>query len=39
VRLDAGGAIAPIAAYRASGWRQRVADERPAAKAGGGGIV
>ena len=39
VRLDAGGAIDPIAAYRASGWRQRVAAERPAAKAGGGGIV
>ena len=39
VRLDAGGAIDPIAAYRASGWRQRVAQERPAAKAGGGGIV
>lgn len=39
VRLDAGGAIDPIVAYRASGWRQRVAQERPAAKAGGGGIV
>ncbi|MEN9627691.1 MAG: hypothetical protein RJA10_918 [Pseudomonadota bacterium] len=39
VRLDAGGAIDPVAAYRASGWRQRVAQERPAAKAGGGGIV
>jgi L-rhamnose isomerase / sugar isomerase len=39
VRLDAGGAIDPIAAYRASGWRRRVAEERPAAKAGGGGIV
>jgi L-rhamnose isomerase/sugar isomerase len=39
VRLDAGGAIDAIAAYRASGWRQRVAEERPAAKAGGGGIV
>lgn len=39
IRLDAGGAIDPIAAYRASGWRQRVAAERPASKAGGGGIV
>lgn len=39
VRADAGGAIDPIAAYRASGWRQRVAAERPASKAGGGGIV
>ncbi|HET7866118.1 MAG TPA: sugar isomerase, partial [Burkholderiaceae bacterium] len=39
VRLDAGAAIEPIAVYRASGYRQRVALERPAARAGGGGIV
>jgi len=39
VRADAGGAIDPVAVYRASGWRQRVAQERPAATAGGGGIV
>lgn len=39
VRLDAGGAIDPIGAYRASGWRARVAQERPAAAGGGGGIV
>ena len=39
VRLEAGAAIDPIAAYRASGYRQRVALERPAARAGGGGIV
>ncbi len=39
VRMDAGGAIDPIAAYRASGYRARVAEQRPAAAAGGGGIV
>ncbi|GAA0765089.1 L-rhamnose catabolism isomerase [Ideonella azotifigens] len=39
VRLDAGGAIDPIATYRASGYRQRVAEERPAVKGGSGGIV
>ncbi len=39
VRLEAGAAIEPIAVYRASGYRQRVALERPAARSGGGGIV
>ncbi len=39
VRLEAGGAIEPIAAYRASGYRQRVAQARPASAGGGGGIV
>ena len=39
VRLDAGGAIDPVAAYRASGYRQRAAEERPAIAGGGGGIV
>lgn len=39
VRADAGGAIDPVATYRASGYRQRVAAARPAAAAGGGGIV
>ncbi|MBI5255519.1 MAG: L-rhamnose catabolism isomerase [Burkholderiales bacterium] len=39
VRLDAGAAVEPVAAYRASGWRQRVAQERPASAGGGGGIV
>jgi L-rhamnose isomerase/sugar isomerase len=39
VRLEAGGAIDPVGAYRASGYRQRVAKERPAAAGGGGGIV
>jgi L-rhamnose isomerase / sugar isomerase len=39
VRLDAGGAIDPVAVYRASGYRQRMAGQRPAAASGGGGIV
>ncbi len=39
VRLRNGGAIDPIAAYRASGYRAKVAEARPAAKGGGGGIV
>jgi L-rhamnose isomerase/sugar isomerase len=34
-----GGAINPIAAYRTSGYRQRIGAERPAARAGSGGIV
>jgi L-rhamnose isomerase/sugar isomerase len=34
-----GGAIGPIAAYRASKYRARVAKQRPAAKGSGGGIV
>ena len=38
-RLEAGGAIDPIAAYRASGYRARVAAERPAAQGGGGGLI
>ncbi|HTO32787.1 MAG TPA: L-rhamnose catabolism isomerase [Pararhizobium sp.] len=38
-RFEAGGAIAPIAAYRASGYRGKVSGERPASKSGGGGIV
>ena len=39
VRRRDGGAIDPIAAYRASGYRQKVAAERPAARGSGGGIV
>ncbi|MGV1801012.1 L-rhamnose catabolism isomerase [Agrobacterium vitis] len=39
VRLDAGGAIDPVAAYRASGYRAKVSTERPAVKGGSGGIV
>lgn len=38
-RLNAGGAIDPVAAYRASGYRRKVAAERPAVASGGGGIV
>ena len=38
-RLRAGAAIDPVAAYRASGWRARVAARRPQAAGGGGGIV
>ncbi len=39
VRLEAGGAIDPVGVYRASGYRARVAEERPAAAGGSGGIV
>lgn len=38
-RLDAGGAIDPVATYRASGYRAAVAAIRPKATGGGGGIV
>ncbi|WP_457939894.1 L-rhamnose catabolism isomerase [Mesorhizobium sp. 10J20-29] len=38
-RLQSGGAIDPVAAYRASGYRAKVASERPAVAAGSGGIV
>lgn len=38
-RLESGGAIDPVAAYRASGYRARVADVRPKVTGGGGGIV
>jgi L-rhamnose isomerase/sugar isomerase len=38
-RLKAGGAIDPVAAYRAAGYRDKVAAERPAVAAMGGGIV
>ena len=38
-RLKSGGAIDPVAAYRASGYRDKVAAERPAVAGGGGGIV
>jgi len=39
VRAEAGGAIDPVGAYRASGYRQQVAKERPAVAGGTGGIV
>jgi L-rhamnose isomerase / sugar isomerase len=38
-RLHAGGAIDPVAAYRAAGYRAQVAQIRPAVTGGGGGIV
>jgi L-rhamnose isomerase/sugar isomerase len=38
-RYEAGGAIDPIGAYRAAGYRQQVAAIRPAVASGGGGIV
>ncbi|MGB3644511.1 MAG: L-rhamnose catabolism isomerase [Mesorhizobium sp.] len=38
-RLADGGAVDPVAAYRASGYRRKVAGERPAVAASGGGIV
>jgi L-rhamnose isomerase/sugar isomerase len=38
-RLRQGGALRPVAAYRASRYRARVAAERPAATGAGGGIV
>jgi L-rhamnose isomerase/sugar isomerase len=38
-RLNSGGAIDPVAAYRASGYRKKVAAERPAVSGSGGGIV
>jgi len=38
-RLEKGGAVDPVAAYRESGYRGRVAAERPAVVSGGGGIV
>jgi L-rhamnose isomerase / sugar isomerase len=38
-RLEKGAAIDPVAAYRASGYRAKVARERPAVAGGGGGIV
>ncbi len=38
-RLEKGAAIAPVAAYRASGYRAKVAAERPKVLSAGGGIV
>jgi L-rhamnose isomerase/sugar isomerase len=38
-RLEADGAIDPVAAYRASGYRRKVAEVRPAVSGAGGGIV
>lgn len=38
-RKKSGGAIDPIATYRKAGYRQKVADIRPAVSGAGGGIV
>ena len=38
-RFEAGGAIDPVHAYRASGYRAKVAAVRPASSGAGGGIV
>ena len=38
-RLEDGGAIDPVAAYRAAATASKVAAERPAVAGGGGGIV
>lgn len=38
-RLQSGGAIDPVAAYRESNYRSKVAAERPAVSGSGGGIV
>ena len=38
-RLEAGGAIDPIACYRESGWRARKAQERKPVPVGQAGIV
>jgi L-rhamnose isomerase/sugar isomerase len=39
IRLQCGAAIDPVATYRASAYRSRVAEQRPPAQGGGGGIV
>ena len=38
-RLEQNAAISPVSAYRASGYRQAVAEERPEVTGAGGGIV
>ena len=38
-RLESGGAIDPVATYRVSGYRARVAEIRPKSSGAGGGIV
>lgn len=38
-RLEKGGAIDPVATYRASGYRAKVAEIRPKSSGAGGGIV
>jgi L-rhamnose isomerase / sugar isomerase len=38
-RLDSGGAIDPVAAYRSSAYRAKVAEKRPLVARSGSGIV
>lgn len=38
-RFSQGGAVDPVATYRAAGYRQKIAEIRPAVAGGGGGIV
>jgi L-rhamnose isomerase / sugar isomerase len=38
-RYRAKGALDPVAAYRRSGYRQKIAGQRPVSLAGGGGII
>jgi L-rhamnose isomerase / sugar isomerase len=38
-RYRKGGSIDPVSTYRASGYRQKTTDERPAVRGGSGGIV
>lgn len=38
-RVEAGGAVDPVATYRAAGYRAQVASKRPAVSTAGGGIV
>lgn len=38
-RLESGGAIDPVATYRAAGYRAKISAERPAVSGAGGGIV
>jgi len=38
-RLEQGGAIDPLATYRAAGYRAKIAEIRPAVEGGSGGIV
>ena len=38
-RLETGGAVDPVATYRASGYRAKVAAKRPRVSGAGGGIV
>ncbi len=38
-RFKSGGAIDPVAAYRASGYRATIGKERPIVASGGGGII